>query len=168
MHSGLYVPISLGENVIGVISIESKKANGFSEADERFVATLSNQAAIAIENARLNNDLERRVRESQSNLQNFLDTASDLVQSLDENARYLYVNNAWCETLGYTSEEALQLSMFDVVDPLHHEHCQEVMRSLILSQHPTQLEILLRTKLGATVIVEGSISSRREIKGRIS
>jgi len=167
MHSGLYVPISLGENVIGVISIESKKADGFSEADERFVATLSNQAAIAIENARLNNDLERRMRESQSNLQNFLDTASDLVQSLDENGRYLYVNNAWCETLGYTSEEALQLSMFDVVDPLHHEHCQQVMRSLILSQHPTQLEILLRTKLGATVIVEGSISSRREINGKI-
>jgi len=53
IHSGLYVPIKSDQRVIGVISIESEVPNAFDEADERLVATLANQAAIAFENARL-------------------------------------------------------------------------------------------------------------------
>ncbi|MBI5945415.1 MAG: GAF domain-containing protein [Chloroflexi bacterium] len=53
MHSGLYVPIKLGDQAIGVISIESEQSNAFSEADERLTNTLASQAASAMENARL-------------------------------------------------------------------------------------------------------------------
>jgi len=53
IRSGLYVPMKLGERVIGVIGTESEQPNAFSEADERLVATLANQAASAFENARL-------------------------------------------------------------------------------------------------------------------
>ena len=53
LHSGLYVPLQLGERAIGVIGIESAQPNAFGDADERLVATLANQAAIALENARL-------------------------------------------------------------------------------------------------------------------
>lgn len=53
MRSGLYVPIKLGDQAIGVISIESEQANAFSESDERLTNTLASQAASAMENARL-------------------------------------------------------------------------------------------------------------------
>jgi putative nucleotidyltransferase with HDIG domain len=43
--------------VIGVISIESEQIEAFSESDERLTITLATQAAIAIENAQLLNDL---------------------------------------------------------------------------------------------------------------
>ncbi len=72
----------------------------------------------------LNRDLERRVvqrtielTESRAALQDFLDNASDLIQSVDAQGRYRFVNRAWCETLGYAQAEAAALSMFDVIDP---------------------------------------------------
>jgi len=59
LQSGLYVPIKIAERVIGVISIESERANAFSESDERLTITLAAQAAIAINNTQLFNDLQR-------------------------------------------------------------------------------------------------------------
>ncbi|NOT06555.1 MAG: PAS domain S-box protein [Anaerolineales bacterium] len=63
MKSGLYVPIKLGEHVIGAISIESEKPDAFNEADERLTETLANQAASALENARLFDETTQRIME---------------------------------------------------------------------------------------------------------
>jgi PAS domain S-box-containing protein len=70
LNSGLYVPLKSGDRILGVISIESQLPNAFSEADEKLIATLANQAANAFENARLyeelnhyTEELEHRVRE---------------------------------------------------------------------------------------------------------
>lgn len=63
LRSGLYVPMKLGGYTIGVVSIESEQPNAFSEADERLVATLANQASIALENARLFEETRQRVTE---------------------------------------------------------------------------------------------------------
>ncbi len=53
IHSGLYVPLMIGERAIGSIAVESREANRFSEEDERLLKTLASQSAIAFENARL-------------------------------------------------------------------------------------------------------------------
>ena len=66
LHSGLYVPLQTGDHIVGVISIESEKPNAFSEADERLTATLANQAAIALENARLHEETLRQVQQLQA------------------------------------------------------------------------------------------------------
>ncbi len=59
VQSGLYVPMQVGDRTIGAISIESEKTDAFSEADERLLVTLAAQASVAIENARLFEDLQR-------------------------------------------------------------------------------------------------------------
>lgn len=110
---------------------------------------------------------EEALRENQANLQYFFDTASDLIQSMDENGNYLYVNAAWSQTLGYTSEESKQLNMIQVVAPSYQEHCRAMLNSLVIDQHPQQLEVVFRTKQGHEVIVEGSVSSRKEPHGHI-
>jgi PAS domain S-box-containing protein/putative nucleotidyltransferase with HDIG domain len=63
IQSGLYVPMKLGERMIGVISIEDEQTDAFSEADERLIATLASQAASAFENARLFEEIRQRVME---------------------------------------------------------------------------------------------------------
>ena len=62
LNSGMYIPLKAGERVVGVISIESETPNAFSEADERFVATLANQAAVALENSRLHEETLRQLK----------------------------------------------------------------------------------------------------------
>jgi len=52
-RSELCVPIKIKDKVMGVLDVESKELNAFSEEDQRLLETLASQAAIAIENARL-------------------------------------------------------------------------------------------------------------------
>ncbi len=63
MRSGLYVPMKLGERIVGVISIEDEKPDAFTESDERLIVTLANQAASAFENARLFEEIRQRMTE---------------------------------------------------------------------------------------------------------
>ncbi len=63
LQSGLYVPMKIGDQVIGSIAVESELPDAFDEDDERLVATLAAQSAVAIENARLFSDSQVRVTE---------------------------------------------------------------------------------------------------------
>ena len=58
----MYIPLKVGERVVGVVSIESEKPEAFSEADERLTITLANQAAVALENARLHQETLHQVK----------------------------------------------------------------------------------------------------------
>lgn len=82
LQSGLYVPMKLGDRVIGVISIESEQPRAFSRADERLTATLANQAASALENARLF-AAERRQRQISDALRDALSAGASMSASLD-------------------------------------------------------------------------------------
>lgn len=67
--SELSVPIRVGENVIGVLDVQSDQPNAFSENDVLVMETLADQIAVAIENAHLyeavraGEESERRFRE---------------------------------------------------------------------------------------------------------
>ncbi len=66
IRSLLVVPVQSGQNRLGTISVQSAKANSFSAEDERLLSTLGVQAALAIENARLYQDLERALQQEKS------------------------------------------------------------------------------------------------------
>jgi len=60
IRSGLYVPLKIGERVIGSIAVESSEADAFDEADEQFLQTLAFQLAVSLENARLFRESQKR------------------------------------------------------------------------------------------------------------
>jgi PAS domain S-box-containing protein len=51
--SQLCAPLLAGEEVIGVLNVESQRPDTYDSADRRLLATLADQAALAIQNARL-------------------------------------------------------------------------------------------------------------------
>ena len=59
----LGVPLTVGHEIIGVISAQSYTPNAFRPEHVQFLSTVANQAAVAIQNARLFNDRERRIGE---------------------------------------------------------------------------------------------------------
>ena len=59
----LAVPIMLGNEVLGVIDVQSDVAGALSEDDQLAVEGLCNQIAIAIESTRLRLELEEQIRE---------------------------------------------------------------------------------------------------------
>ena len=62
-RSGLCVPIMRQTHCMGVICVESLDTDAFSIEDERFLTQLANQAAVALANAGLVEQLEARLRE---------------------------------------------------------------------------------------------------------
>ncbi|MBI4625297.1 MAG: large conductance mechanosensitive channel protein MscL [Verrucomicrobia bacterium] len=97
---------------------------------------------------------------SRAELQDFLDNASDLIQSVDVEGRYRFVNRAWCETLGYAPAEVAGLTMFDVIAPGQHAHCGAAFQRLLATREAQRIETEFRRKDGRSVIVEGHVNVR--------
>lgn len=63
-HSWLAVPMLVGGRAIGVISIQSlEQERAFRQDDVELLSAVANQAAVAIENARLYTDLDQKVKQ---------------------------------------------------------------------------------------------------------
>ena len=71
-RSWLGVPLLMGEELIGVISVQSLEPYAFNLDTQRLLETIASQAAIAIANARLFDDARRRIRD--------MEIISDVVQ----------------------------------------------------------------------------------------
>ncbi|MCX6030099.1 MAG: PAS domain S-box protein [Chloroflexi bacterium] len=76
IRSELCVPLNVGEKIIGVVNVEATRPNAYTEADQRVLETVAAQIGIAIQNARLLEEvqrhaaeLERRVAERTAQLQ---------------------------------------------------------------------------------------------------
>ncbi|HZM25531.1 MAG TPA: GAF domain-containing protein, partial [Anaerolineales bacterium] len=64
-QSGLYIPIMLGDKVMGVVSIQSYKQNLYTESDTHLLTTLANAMSVALENARLFDETQRLLKETE-------------------------------------------------------------------------------------------------------
>ncbi len=61
--SELSVPIKLGNNILGVLDIQSTACDAFDENDVLVMETLAGQVAVALEDARLYTSLEQELKE---------------------------------------------------------------------------------------------------------
>ncbi len=64
-RSAVFVPLVVGETVLGVMAIQSRRPSAFSEEDLRRLSIVANQAAAALENARLFEQTQRRAAQLQ-------------------------------------------------------------------------------------------------------
>ncbi len=64
-ESFLGVPIMTDDKVIGLINIQSYKQNAFNQDDLRLLQTLANSMSVALENARLFDETQRLLKETE-------------------------------------------------------------------------------------------------------
>ncbi len=62
-RSWLGAPLIAHDRVLGVVSVQSARRHAFSEADRRFLESIAGQFAVALENAQLYAQTERRLAE---------------------------------------------------------------------------------------------------------
>ncbi|HKJ38437.1 MAG TPA: PAS domain S-box protein [Anaerolineales bacterium] len=124
IQSGLYMPLKIGERVTGVISVESEEPNAFSLQDERLLATLGNQAAVAFENARLyqlaqqeiveRKRMSKALRISETHYRELADSVTDIFFELDRELRYTHWNKASEMLTGIPSQHAVGKAMHEI------------------------------------------------------
>lgn len=122
--SGLYMPLKVADRVIGSISVESDQPDAFNAQDERLLATLANQAAIAFENARLYQTAQQELSErqraqqalwaSETHYRQLADSITDILFELDQDLRYTHWNKASEMFLGIPAEDAIGKSMEEI------------------------------------------------------
>ena len=112
-RSMIVAPISSEQGPLGAIEVYSKRPNGFDEADAALIGSLADQAAIAIQNARLIEELansreeiarradaERTLREIAARITAIRDPDEILHQVLDASTRLLGASGAMINLVG--------------------------------------------------------------------
>ncbi len=64
-ESCIVVPMMLGNEVTGAVSVQSYKQNAFGTGDVRLLTTLGNAMSVALENARLFDETQRLLKETE-------------------------------------------------------------------------------------------------------
>ncbi len=105
---------------------------------------------------------EQALKESEARLQDFLDNASDLIQSVAPDGRLLYVNRTWRETLGYREDELGDLSMMDIIHPDNMQSCMLKFQQVVSGTPLSDLEATFVAKDGRRVEVRGNANCRFE------
>lgn len=99
-------------------------------------------------------------------LADLVENASDLIQSVDLDGRFLYVNRRWRERLGYTTEEIARLRLFDVIRPDHHPQCRRLFEALCGGTDLGPVETVFLARNGEEVELEGQVTLRCDPQGR--
>ncbi len=80
--SVLYVPLVASDSVNGYVSLQNiDREHAFDEADVRLLSTLANSMSVALENARLFNETQRLLEETEQRV-NELSTVNNISQAL--------------------------------------------------------------------------------------
>jgi diguanylate cyclase (GGDEF)-like protein/PAS domain S-box-containing protein len=103
---------------------------------------------------------EAALQESEERFRDLIEHAHDLIQSVDPDGHFRYVNNAWLKTLGYERNEIDRITLPDVLHPDSHDHCMHVFQSVLAGKAVDHVEAEFISKAGDRIPVEGNVSCR--------
>jgi len=119
-RSELAVPIKIGNRVFGVLNIESKRLNAFSEKDRELLEILAAHAATAISNLDRAKNLEiyaQEIQESQQKFERFFMDNPEAAVYMDSGFHILDINPHFRELFGYSLGELKGKQINDVIVP---------------------------------------------------
>jgi PAS domain S-box-containing protein len=137
-----------------VISVESEQADAFSPQDERLLATLANQAAVAFENARLyqaaqrelaeRNRAESALRTSETHYRDLADSITDIMFEMDHNLQFTHWNKSSELLTGISKAEALGKPIREIFgDSLEQMNVEKIYMNVLMNRAPKSFEVFL-------------------------
>lgn len=106
--------------------------------------------------------METALRESGEQYRDLFESASDLIQFVRPDGRFLMVNPAWRATFGYSSQEVEQLSIFDLIDPDCTSHCMETFQRVLEEGRVDRIDTTFVAKNGDKIMIQGAANCHYE------
>lgn len=163
MHSNVYS----GENLYG------RRNDGSTLLVDIIVSPLESAPLatgayylVVVRDASERNHIQEELRYALDDYHSILDGVADLIQSVKPDGSIAFVNRSWMDALGYSQEEILNLSVFDIITIDQHEHCHVVLERLLAGEDVGTVESRFVKKNGSVIDVEGRITLRCDRLGR--
>ena len=134
-----------------------------ASGEKRFVTAINiplldqNLMVSTVQDVTARHLAEAALRESETRFRTLVDQAGDGFELLDEDGRFVDVNAADCRQLGYSREELLRMSIFDVDPLVSPEEYRRGFQDMV-GKPPWTRESVHRRKDGTTFPVEFTTS----------
>ena len=160
---GDYEQENSARSVLGVMTFFSQEVQCFDEELLQTMATIGSQLGQFIKRKQA----EIALRESEEQLRDLFENATDLIQSIAADGHFLYVNRAWRETLGYSEAEIAEMTVFDIIHPNSSQESIDILYQAIVKKivdentfYPDSIQAIFITKNNEQILLEGSISCK--------
>ena len=85
-----------------------------------------------------------------------LNAANVLVQSVDAEGRFVFVNEEWKKALGYTDQDSKEITISNIIRPDHLQYCMTVFRNVMNGACIHDIETVFVAKNGKELVVSGN------------
>ena len=120
--STMDIAINKGDKIWGVICFESRFSyHKWSLEDQSFARSIADFILLAYENSLLK-FTQKELIERENLYRTLIEQATDAIILIDNNDRFIEVNNRMCELTGYTRDELLSMTYYKLIPErfLHH------------------------------------------------
>ncbi|MDM8531073.1 GAF domain-containing protein [Anaerolineales bacterium HSG25] len=156
----IQVRLQVGDEILGLLSIDSFFAPSvFNAYDEQTLLLFANQAAIALQNARLFNE----IRTAEANYRDLFDNANDFIITLDSNFTITNANNGVLITTGYSFDELLGQHLTRFIPHSQTPSLYKIIKFLMNKPHKSNMfEITVRGSQNQEILLEAMIRIQRK------
>lgn len=171
-RSELACPILHGEELLGVLNLESAQERAFKPTDVNAIELIASALASVIQNARtyhrvqeLNRTKDALLLRLSHDYQTIFENAMQGMSRSTADGQFILVNPAFARILGYSSpEEMLQLRFHDLIEPKRYEQLLKLLetKGAIFDE-----ELQARRQNGQMVDLRVNLRASRDQSGKI-
>lgn len=121
IHSELAVPIKVGNEVLGVLNVESNELNAFNEKDQELLEILASHAGTAMIKLEYSKNLEayaQEIQESQQKFEKLFMANPEAMVYMDSSFHILEINPRFTKLFGYSPAEVIGKHINDIIVPM--------------------------------------------------
>ena len=122
----------------------------------------------AIEDVTQRAAAETALRRTEARLRRLFQQSPAGIVETDVSGRMVLVNHTWCEMLGYSEDELLGMTIFDVTDPESLELTREKISQLMAGDDGLEIEKNYRRKDGTLLRASSNASALRDEHGNFT
>ncbi|HIJ06355.1 MAG: Sensory transduction histidine kinase related protein [Methanomicrobiales archaeon 53_19] len=82
-----------------------------------------------------------------------------MIQSVDEEGHFIFVNSTWKEKMGFSDEEIENLSLFEIIHPDSLAHCKSLFQDVLSGKTVNGVHAIFLTKDRRPIHIEGNVNS---------
>ncbi len=156
LRACMSIPIFAKDEVVAVIAFYNYNAIEQNDRLLQLISTITAQLGPIF----LRKRSEEELASSEERYRDLFENARELIQSVDTQGNYIYVNQAWLNTMGFKKTEIPNLNIKDVIHPSCFQECMEIFRQVLQGESLNVVETKFLTKDNKTITLAGSINCR--------